>query len=375
MVNRFLILALLFFASQTAICAEVRMAVVIQDAQARNLSPHERQALHSHIANGFRLNGNYTQIDQEAMDRLVQDEVAIAVLNGDMSKLETIRQKYKVDVLTSVTAQVSSGPSIGPYAVASASVSIKCLRPDDAILFNQHTSAPQNHYHGLPEYLGPTEESAREVALMAAVASVFKQADMKVPLPPQYQVSLGLTAVDAAPADVTFVDSPELANPDQVAKDVRLEMGRRDKITASASDPTGRLAAIGILSVDIDLQRGRRTDLPKLQVVDIRDDNGPLIHDFNLRGDNSRYRSREIVDVAFSPCSRFVVVATEHPAVWLLDTRTGANLLRAGNRDLDKPHKLAFAPRSVTLSVDGQYLRIADTGGKAHFYRIDSLDQ
>jgi hypothetical protein len=218
----------------------------------------------------------------------------------------------------------------------------------------------------MPEWLGSTAEAARQVALLAAVADIFRQIEfdtVAMPLPIKPAIVLQLEKV--APAESRFLERQELtaAEAEQLVQLAADSIGSKNRITARALDQGKRIAAVGILNQDLDLQRHRRLDTAEFQVFDFRKQR--RITAFQLPREIEgvrRPRSREIVDFAFAPSGRFMVIASKHPVLWVYDVLSGAMLTSK---------VLEATPTAVSLSENGRYIQVS-SGRRQSVYQIVS---
>jgi len=344
--------------------AKNSLAVIV--VKSPSLLESEQVSLANTIGKGFADTGRYRIIDPDTVNRMLEDEVAEALLLGNESKLDEIQAKYQVDILVNVSAQVESSSSVGAYSMASSTVTVACRRKDSEELFDQKTSEPQNGYYGMPEWMGTTAEAARRVAIMASVADIFNQVDfatVEMPLPVKPEIMLQLEK--EAPAGVNFLEQYVLETP-EAEKLVKLAtdtIGSLNRVTAKVLDKGKRIAAVGVLNQDIDLQRRRRLDTAEFQIFDFRKQR--RVTSFQLPREIEgirRPKSREIVDFAFAPSGRFVIIASQHPVLWVYDVLGGAMLTRK---------VLKARPSAVRLSDDGRYVRIT-SGRKEMYYKIVS---
>lgn len=350
-----------------AVWAKSNVAVIV--VKSPTLSESEQVSMANIISKGFADTGRYKIVDPATLDKMLEDEVASALLMGNESKLDEIQKKYQVDVLVNVSAQVENSNSVGAYVMASSSVTIACRRKNTEELFDHKASEPQNGFYGMPEWLGNTAEAARRVAIQAAVADVFKQIEFDtVPMPLPFKPSVTLVPENDLPAGVEFMPRYDMSSTEtsQLVKLAADTIGSRNKITSNVLDRGKRIAAVGLLNIDIDLQRGRRIDTAEFQVFDFLKKR--QVTSFKLPQEIDGIRrpsSREIVDFAFAPSGRFLVVASKHPVIWVYDVLTGtmmANLV------------LADTPDSVSLSVDGRHVQV-NSGKKKLYFRVDSNDK
>lgn len=347
--------------------AKSSVAVIV--VKSPTLTESEQVSMANIISKGFADTGRYRIVDPATLDKMLEDEVAEALLLGNESKLDEIQKKYQVDVLVNVSAQVENSKSVGAYVMASSSVTIACRRKNTEELFDHKTSEPQNGFYGMPEWLGNTAEAARRVAIQASVADVFKQIDFDtVAMPLPFKPTVTLLPENNLPAGVEFSPRYEMSSAEtsQLVKLATDTIGSRNRITTSVLDKGKRIAAVGLLNIDIDLQRGRRLDTAEFQIYDYMKKR--QVTSFKLPREIDGIRrpsSREIVDFAFAPTGRFVIVASKHPVVWIFDVLSGtmmANLV------------LEDTPDAVSLSVDGRYVRV-NSGQKKLYFRVDSNDK
>ena len=357
-------LCLCHLAPAGAAGAKTSLAVIV--VKSPSLSESEQVSLANIIGKGFADTGRYRVVDPDTVNRMLEDEVAEALLLGNENKLDEIQRKYQVDILVNVSAQLEASSSVGAYAMASSSVTIACRRKSSEELFDQKTSEPQNGYYGMPEWLGSTAEAARQVALLAAVADIFRQIEfdtVAMPLPIKPAIVLQLEKV--APAESRFLERQELtaAEAEQLVQLAADSIGSKNRITARALDQGKRIAAVGILNQDLDLQRHRRLDTAEFQVFDFRKQR--RITAFQLPREIEgvrRPRSREIVDFAFAPSGRFMVIASKHPVLWVYDVLSGAMLTSK---------VLEATPTAVSLSENGRYIQVS-SGRRQSVYQIVS---
>ncbi len=345
--------------------ATERQSLAVLLSKSPTLTPQEKISLQNVIANGFEETGKYRIVDPEVINNMLEDEVMEALLLGNEDKLDAIQKKYRVDVLTNISAKVEHTVAIGGYSMASASVTIACRRNDDATLFDQQASEPQNGYHGMPEWLGSTSEAARKVALHAAVASVFTETGMETvdfPFPERLKLRLEETSAPSPP--LNYLPKYQMTG-DEVRKLTQLAaptIGKRDNLTCSVMDSGKRMAAVGITGIDIDVQRGRRMDTARFEVFDMRKKRSIRKMDLPRRVDGIRRpRSRDIVDIAFAPTGRFLAIVSAHPALWLYDNLSGDLLIQT---------KISALPKNISIAESGDTLKILSKDGIL-FYKIN----
>jgi len=337
------------------------MAVII--IKSPTLSVNEQTTIQNVISNGFADTEKYQIVDADTLNKMLEDEVAEALLLGNESKLDEIQKKYQVDVLVNVSSKVESMQAIGGYSMASATVTMASRKNNSEMLFNQKTSEPQNGYYGMPEWIGTTAEACRKVALQAAVADVFQELNIEtvnMPFPLSVQIKASESNLPSGASTIHFLDKHHVNSSEaaQLAQLVKNTMGNRSKISSSILDAGKRIAAIGIKKIDIDLQRHRRMDTAEFQIFDYR--KRRKIRSFELPRDIKgirRPRSREIVDFAFAPSGRFIVIVSKHPVIWFYDILNGSLLYE---------EKIKKNPKGVYFSKDGLYVKI--TGPKGDYY-------
>jgi len=358
-------LSLLLFAGMgLAPAAWATSSVAVIVVKSPTLTESEQVSMANIISKGFADTGRYRIVDPETLNKMLADEVAEALLLGNEGKLDEIQKKYQVDVLVNVSAQVENTNTVGAYVMASSSVTIACRRKNSEELFDHKTSEPQNGFYGMPEWLGNTAESARRVALQASVADVFKQIEFDtVPMPLPIKPGVKLVPENNLPSGVEFSPRYEMSATEtsQLVKLATDTIGSKNKITASVLDKGKRIAAVGLLNIDIDLQRGRRIDTAEFQIYDAMKKR--QVTSFKLPQEIEGIRrpsARDIVDFAFAPSGRFVVVASKHPVLWLFDVLSGTMLANV---------VLGGAPDKVNLSSDGRYVQVS-SGAKKYSYQV-----
>ena len=342
---------------------QTTLAVLITSSP--TLSDNEKKTLQNIISAGFADTKKYQIVDADTLNQMLEDEVTEALLLGNESKLDKIQKKYQVDVLVNISSKIDSISAIAGYCMASATVTISCRRKDSSDLFDIKTSEPQNGYYGMPEWIGTTNEAARKIAMHAAVADIFQQADIyTVQLPFPARIDIQASAVKLPKHRVVFFKKYSMTKQEanhltQLAKDT---MGRRSKIMCSVLDSGKRIGAVGITKIDIDLQRHRRLDTAEFQVFDYRKRRN--IRTFELPREIEgirRLKSRNIVDFAFAPTGRFLALVSKHPALWIYDNLSGTMLCS---------QKIAKEPYSVSFSTDGKLVQVG-TGTGEVYYKID----
>lgn len=236
--------------------AKSSVAVIV--VKSPTLTESEQVSMANIISKGFADTGRYRIVDPDTLNKMLEDEVTEALLLGNESKLDEIQKKYQVDILVNVSAQVENANSVGAYVMASSTVTIACRRKNSEELFDNKTSEPQNGFYGMPEWLGNTAEAARRVAIQASVADVFKQIDFDtVAMPLPFKPEIKLLPENNLPAGVEFSPRYEMSSVEtsQLVKLATDTIGSRNRITTSVLDKGKRIAAVGLLNIDIDLQR------------------------------------------------------------------------------------------------------------------------
>ncbi len=359
-----LFMGIFLLGGPTVSASTVKSTLAVVISKSPTLTESEKVTLGNLIGKGFADSGKYQIVDPDVVNKMLEDEVVEALLLGKEDKLNEIQEKYQVDVLINASAMVESIKAIGGYSMASSTATINSRLKNSEVLFNQKTSEPQNGFLGIPEWLGVTEEGARKVSLLAALADIFQQLDLntiQMPLPISMKIKIDEVGRPGSPVsaqskyEMTKTDAERTA---QLAED---KLGSKSKITCSVLDSDKRIAVAGVLKIDIDLQRHRRLDIAEFQVFDFR--KGRLMRSFELprkvKGIR-RPRSREITDIAIVPTGRFLALVSKHPAIWIYDILNGT-LLYSG--------KTEKGMERIEFSQDGTYL-ITHKGKSTSFYRI-----
>ena len=337
-------------------------------AQKEKLTTDEGHMVEVLVASGLGNTRKFVHMDARTLDKMRKDEIFQAMIRGDETKIPEIEKKYRVDVVVSTSGSAEACAGIGGYYLANSKIVMACLRTDEGILFDEAASESQTGFYGMPEWVGLTETAARENALKAAVASVFDEAGLPnvVPYPPQLRIKLDV-AECGRPEGAEFFPAHALSGKEAkaLALDMVHTMGKRDKVSCAVLDTGKRMAAIGILSVDIDLQRGRRLDTSELQIFDYR--KRRHIKTFELPRDVKGVRSpksRKIVNCAFAPSGRFLAIVSEHPVFWIYDVWSGQMLV---TQHLGRKAK----PVATQFSRDCKYVLI-ETGRGERYLRLTS---
>ncbi len=348
------------------IIAKEIIAVVIQ--KSRKLSEFHKESLKNMVSNAFVKSGNYKSVDAETMDKLLQDEVDIALIRGDEDKLEEIQKKYKIDVLINVDAKIESQKNIGQYFTASSTVTISCRRGIDK--FNESTSEPQTGFGGMPEWIARTKESAEQMAMRAALSTVFSDigvAELKLPMPERIKIDLLLLSSQPKDTFSTLTTGNNVGA--EMITNLKKTLGSKQKIVVSQLDKGKRLIAVGLLKVDLDIQRGRRTDTSEFRIFDYRKKRN--IREVILPRDFAGIRrpsSRKIVGFSFAPGGRFVAVITKHPVLMVYDILDGSIIYQK---------KLDVNPNKIIFSDNGKYLKINSSSffsSSTQYYEIKDVN-
>lgn len=265
--------------------------------------------------NGFNI------FDKERLDELRKDALVKAwLLHKGQHMLDEIARKYDTDILICGFLKTGSEHGISSYWVGTAHLEVKVGSRRNAEVVEAIMSDPMG-IPGYPGSLAVTEISAKDIAIKKSVVNVLgKMGVRNIPSYPDEPLEISLQQGTCTSSDIPHLEGDidkEILK--IVSQDT--ETWKRKNITCSALSQDKRVAAIGILTVDIDLQRHLRIDTPSIKLFDV--DRRKELRTLEIPSDGKRYKSKKNTACAFGPNWRFLAVATEHPKLFVWDTETG----------------------------------------------------